>query len=183
MKVKNETEVANDSTERKQYIEPETLAKFRERFWGLCKKKGISLEDLADRTGISYTQIYRIVRGTANTSLSNVMAVIRAAELQPREVFDYDIDIPEYPQLRSKISKEEAKKRKARPAGGMFYLNEFIKDGRFAGKSYTSKQLTDYFNEDLGKNFSEAVFSTALSRHKALSRKQNSEGILVYSLK
>lgn len=79
---------------KKQYIDPEAMQKLRESFWKKCKEKGIVLEDLADRTGIEYAQIYRIVRGSRNTSFSNVIAVFRAAEFQPGDILNFEIEIP-----------------------------------------------------------------------------------------
>src|SRR5690606_18956887 len=85
----------------KQYIDPKALSTFREVFWKKCKERKITLEDLMDRTGLSYIQIYRIVRGTKNTSFSNVIAVIRAAGFQQAEILVFELDIPQDPPLRS----------------------------------------------------------------------------------
>ncbi|WP_310147090.1 helix-turn-helix domain-containing protein [Pedobacter africanus] len=53
-----------------------------------------------DRTGFSYSQVYRIVRGTNNISVSGLVAVCKALEVQPSEVFDFTVAIPKYPPVR-----------------------------------------------------------------------------------
>lgn len=171
---------------KKQYIDSEALQKFREIFWRKCKEKGIVLEDLADRTGIDYSQIYRIVRGSRNTSFSNVIAVIRAAEFQPADILNFEIEIPDYPPLRNQLTENEIKTKKTRPRGATFYLREFIKEGNFDDTSFTVSELTQYFNEDLSAEFSEADFSTALYRlfqNGELERFKNKDGVWEYQLK
>lgn len=171
---------------KKQYIDPEAMQKFRESFWKKCKEKGIVLEDLADRTGIEYAQIYRIVRGTRNTSFSNVIAVIRAAEFQPDDILNFEIEIPKYPPLRNQLSESEVRTKKTRPRGATFFLREFIKEGHFENASYTVSDITRHFNEDLSAEFSEADFSTALYRlfqNEKLDRFKNKNGVWEYQLK
>jgi len=84
----------------KQYIDKETLALIRKRLWEVCNVKKITLEDIEDRTGFSYSQVYRIIRGTNNISLSGLIAIIKALEIQPTEVFDFELEIPKYLPLR-----------------------------------------------------------------------------------
>ena len=80
----------------KQYIDEEVLSKIRERLWSISNRKSITLEDIQDRTGFSYSQVYRIVRGTNNISVSGLIAVCKALEVQPTEVFDFKIEIPKH---------------------------------------------------------------------------------------
>ena len=147
----------------KQYIDKESLALFRLIFWNKCKELGITLEDLADRTGIHYNQIYRIVRGTKNTSLSNVIAVIRAAEFQPSEIFTFEISIPDYPPLRCKNVDIDGKKIKKTP-GAKFFITTYLENGHFDSKGLTPSEITKHVNEDLGKEFEEQDFSSAFSK-------------------
>lgn len=171
---------------KKQYFDSEAMPKFRESFWKKCKEKGIVLEDLADRTGIDYAQIYRIVRGTRNTSFSNIIAVIRAAELQPADILNFEIEIPKYPPLRNQLSENEIKTRKTRSRGATFFLREFINEGHFENASFTVSEITRHFNEDLSAEFSEAEFSTALYRlfqNEKLDRFKNKDGVWEYQLK
>jgi len=83
-----------------QYIDTISLAEIRERLWATANEKRITLEDIQDRTGFSYSQVYRIVRGTNNISISGFVAVCMALEVQPVAIFDFKIKIPKYPPLR-----------------------------------------------------------------------------------
>lgn len=83
-----------------QYIDKENLKLVRERLWSISKKKGITLEDIEDRTGFSYSQVYRIVRGNNNMSVSGLIAVCMALEIQLSEVFNFEIVIPKHHPLR-----------------------------------------------------------------------------------
>nr|WP_121272152.1 helix-turn-helix transcriptional regulator [Pedobacter schmidteae] len=83
-----------------QYIDKISLKLVREKLWEIANKKRITLEDIEDRTGFSYSQVYRIVRGTNNISVSGLIAVCKALEVQPTEVFDFSLEIPKYPAVR-----------------------------------------------------------------------------------
>ncbi|MVZ63800.1 helix-turn-helix domain-containing protein [Sphingobacterium humi] len=79
-----------------QYIEKETLQKIRDRLWERAKSINLTLEDLEDRTGFSYSQVYRIVRGKNNISVSGLVAICRALEIQPNQILDFEIEIPNF---------------------------------------------------------------------------------------
>lgn len=79
-----------------QYIDKEVLIKIRAQLWSVSKSKGITLEDIQDRTGFSYSQVYRIIRGTNNISVSGLVAVCKALEIQPSDVFNFKIEIPKH---------------------------------------------------------------------------------------
>lgn len=147
----------------KQFIDKESLALFRSIFWKKCKDLGITLEDLADRTGIHYNQIYRIVRGTKNTSLSNVIAVIRAAGFQPSEIFTFEISIPDYPPLRRENVDISGKRIKKTP-GAKFFITTYLENGHFDVVGLTPAEITKHVNEDLDKEFEEQDFSSAFSK-------------------
>ena len=83
-----------------QYIDKETLKKVREKLWAVSNAKSITLEDIQDRTGFSYSQVYRIVRGTNNISVSGLVAVCKALEIQPSEVFEFKVKIPKHLPIR-----------------------------------------------------------------------------------
>lgn len=85
---------------RSQYVDKESLALIRERLWRRAQATQITLEDIQDRTGFSYSQVYRIVRDGNNISVSHLIAVCGALEIQPREIFDFDIIIPDHRPLR-----------------------------------------------------------------------------------
>lgn len=147
----------------KQYIDPKALSTFREVFWRKCKERKITLEDLMDRTGLSYIQIYRIVRGTKNTSFSNVIAVIRAAGFQPGEILGFELEIPQYPPLRSERLDVDGKKLRKSP-GPSFFVKEYIENGIFESKGLTAAEITKLVNDDLDKGFDEVDFSTEMGR-------------------
>jgi transcriptional regulator with XRE-family HTH domain len=83
-----------------QYIDRESLSKMREKLWEISQNRGITLEDIQDRTDFSYSQVYRIVRGTNNVSVSHIIAVSRALEIHPRELFDFEFKIIKQPPTR-----------------------------------------------------------------------------------
>jgi DNA-binding Xre family transcriptional regulator len=83
-----------------QYIDRESLTIIRKKLWDMAKANAITLEDIEDRTGFSYSQVYRIVRGKNNVSISHIIAVCKALEVQPREIFDFEIIIPDHFPLR-----------------------------------------------------------------------------------
>jgi len=83
-----------------QYIDKEILILIRARLWAISKAKKITLEDIQDRTEFSYSQVYRIVRGDNNISVSGLFAVCKALEVQPNEVINFEIEIPKYPEVR-----------------------------------------------------------------------------------
>lgn len=84
----------------KQYIDKEYLSIIRTKLWDVANEKRITLEDIQDRTGFSYSQVYRIVRGQNNISVSGFIAVCKALEIQPSEVLNFEIKLPRYPPLR-----------------------------------------------------------------------------------
>lgn len=83
-----------------QYIDKDALKLVRENLWSISKTKGITLEDIQDRTGFSYSQVYRIVRGDNNISVSGLIAVCKALEVHPKEVLNFELVIPKYLPLR-----------------------------------------------------------------------------------
>ena len=50
------------------------------------KQKDVTLEDLSERTGISYTHLSRIEGGKRGLSLENVIRIARALEVEPSEL-------------------------------------------------------------------------------------------------
>ena len=72
-----------------QYIDRTSLKIIRDKLWAFSQEKGITLEEIQQRTGFSYSQVYRVVRGTNNISVSHLLAVCRALEIQPIQIFDF----------------------------------------------------------------------------------------------
>lgn len=64
------------------------------------KEKKITLEGIVDRTGFNYSQVYRIVRGKNNMSVSGLIAVCIALEIQPISVFNFEVPIPKHTPTR-----------------------------------------------------------------------------------
>jgi transcriptional regulator with XRE-family HTH domain len=83
-----------------QYRDQEFIKKVCERIIEIRKRKGIVQEDLVDRTGFGIKQIGNIERGVSNTSISNIAAIAKALEVHPRELLDFDFELPKYPPLR-----------------------------------------------------------------------------------
>jgi len=83
-----------------QYRDQEFIKKVCEKIIEIRKRKGIVQEDLVDRTGFGIKQIGNIERGVSNTSISNIAAIAKALEVHPKELLDFDFDIPKYPPLR-----------------------------------------------------------------------------------
>jgi len=90
-----------------QYRDQDFIDKICQKIIEIRKSKGIVQEDLVDRTGFNLKQIGNIERGVSNTSISNIAAIARALEVHPRELLDFDFDIP-----KNEYSRRERKKRK-----------------------------------------------------------------------
>lgn len=90
-----------------QYVDKESLKLIRERLWEISQSTGITLEDIQDRTEFSYSQVYRIVRGKNNVSLSHFIAVCKALEIQPREFFNFDVEIPSHLPIRKELKRKQ----------------------------------------------------------------------------
>jgi transcriptional regulator with XRE-family HTH domain len=86
-----------------QYIDRASLKKIRDTLWTISQSSGITLEDIQDRTDFSYSQVYRIVRGKNNVSVSHIIAVCKALEIQPSVVFNFTIEIPKHSPLRKDL--------------------------------------------------------------------------------
>ena len=50
--------------------------------------RGISQEDLADKSGLALSQIARIETGRLNTSISTVYAILKALNAEANELFE-----------------------------------------------------------------------------------------------
>lgn len=83
-----------------QYRDQEFIKKVCQKIIEIRNKKGIVQEDLVDRTGFGIKQIGNIERGVSNTSISNIAAIARALEVHPRELLDFEFEIPQYSPLR-----------------------------------------------------------------------------------
>lgn len=55
----------------------------------LREERKMSMEDLADKAGLVYSQIGRIERGEINTSVSHVAVIAKALKVELKELFDF----------------------------------------------------------------------------------------------
>lgn len=92
-----------------QYRDQEFINKVCQKILEIRLKKGIVQEDLVDRTGFGIKQIGNIERGVSNTSISNIAAIARALEVHPRELLDFEFDIPKYADSRKRRKKNSTK--------------------------------------------------------------------------
>jgi transcriptional regulator with XRE-family HTH domain len=65
------------------------IIKFGNRVKEIRISKNISQENLAYAAGIEYWQISRIERGIINTSLSHILAIAKALDVEPAELFAF----------------------------------------------------------------------------------------------
>jgi transcriptional regulator with XRE-family HTH domain len=89
-----------------QYRDQDFINNVCNKIIEIRKSKGIVQEDLVDRTGFNLKQIGNIERGVSNTSISNIAAIARALEVHPRELLNFDFDIP-----KNLPNRKERKKR------------------------------------------------------------------------
>ncbi|MBS1519861.1 MAG: helix-turn-helix transcriptional regulator [Bacteroidetes bacterium] len=83
-----------------QYRDQNFIDQVCKKIVEIRKAKGIVQEDLVERTGFDIRQIGNIERGISNTSISNLAAIAKALEVHPRELLEFDFEIPKYPPLR-----------------------------------------------------------------------------------
>ena len=63
-------------------------------------QKGIVQEDIVDRTGFTLKQVWLILSGKSNFAISNLEAIAKALEVHPRELLDFEFEIPKHSPLR-----------------------------------------------------------------------------------
>src|SRR5690606_28464737 len=103
-------------------------------------------------------------------------AVIRAAGFQPADVLNFELQIPNYSPLRSERVDEDGNKLRKSP-GPSFFIKEYIEKGSFDRNGLTAAEITKAVNDDLGKGFDEADFSTEMRRfHDKGKLTRNKEG-------
>ena len=64
------------------------LKRFARNLKKARKARGISQEDLADKSGLALSQIARIETGRLNTSISTVYAILKALNAEANELFE-----------------------------------------------------------------------------------------------
>jgi transcriptional regulator with XRE-family HTH domain len=87
-----------------QFIDRASLAAIRSKLWHAAKEKQITLEDIQDRTGFSYSQVYRIVRGENKISVSTLITLRLTSEIHPKAALDIAVEIPEHQPSRKNFN-------------------------------------------------------------------------------
>lgn len=77
----------------KQYRNQDFIDKINKRIAEIREEKGIVQEDIVDRTGFTQKQVWNILSGVNNPSVSTIEAVSRALEVHPKELFDFDYKV------------------------------------------------------------------------------------------
>lgn len=84
----------------KQYRNQEFIDQIAKRISEIRGSKGIVQEDIVDRTGFTQKQVWKILNGKINPTISTLEAVAKALEIHPKELLDFDFEQPKYPPLR-----------------------------------------------------------------------------------
>jgi transcriptional regulator with XRE-family HTH domain len=84
----------------KQYRNQEFIDQITKKISEVRTAKGIVQEDIVDRTGFTQKQVWKILNGKINPTISTIEAVAKAMEVHPRDLLDFDFDIPKYSPLR-----------------------------------------------------------------------------------
>jgi len=84
----------------RQYRDQAFIEQVCARILEIRKKKGIVQEDLVDRTGFHLKQIGNIEKGISNTSISNIAQIARALQVHPKDLLDFEFELPKYPPTR-----------------------------------------------------------------------------------
>jgi transcriptional regulator with XRE-family HTH domain len=84
----------------KQYRNQSIIDQINQRIAEIRERKGIVQEDIVDRTGFTQKQVWNILNGINNTSVSSIEAISRALEIHPKELFDFEFKIIKQPPTR-----------------------------------------------------------------------------------
>ncbi len=68
----------------------EALKKFGNNLKRIRHKKGLSQRALGNKAGIEDSQIRRIEKAKINTSLSTIVAIAKALEVEPKDLMDFE---------------------------------------------------------------------------------------------
>ena len=84
----------------KQYRNQKFIDQINLKIAEIRKAKGVVQEDIVDRTGFTQKQVWNILNGKSNPTISSIEAICAALEIHPRELFDFDFKIPKHIPLR-----------------------------------------------------------------------------------
>lgn len=90
----------------KQYRSQVFIEKIATRINQIRNGKGIVQEDIVDRTGFTQKQVWNLLNGKSNLSVSSIEAIAKALEVHPKELLDFEHEI-----LKNLPTRKERKKR------------------------------------------------------------------------
>ncbi|WP_395052382.1 helix-turn-helix domain-containing protein [Flavobacterium sp.] len=72
-------------------VEIEPIIYFGKQLRLIRQSKGLSMEKLSELSSFEYSQISRTALGQINTSIDTVFKLAKALEINPKELFDFEI--------------------------------------------------------------------------------------------
>lgn len=84
----------------KQYRNQDFIDQITKKISEIRDRKGIVQEDIVDRTGFTQKQVWNLLSGKNNPTISSIEAICKALEIHPKELFDFVFEIPKHPPLR-----------------------------------------------------------------------------------
>lgn len=83
-----------------RYRNQDFIDKISKRIEKIRLEKGITQEDIADRTGFTIKQVWKITSGTSNIGVSTLEAVANSIGVHPKELLDFEFELTKYPPTR-----------------------------------------------------------------------------------
>jgi len=83
-----------------RYRNQEFIDKIAKRIEEIRLEKGITQEDIADRTGFTIKQVWKITSGTSNIGVSTLEAIANSIGVHPKELLTFDFELTKYPPTR-----------------------------------------------------------------------------------
>jgi len=83
-----------------QYRNQPFIDQITKRIDEIRLKKGIVQEDIADRTGFTLKQVWRILNGQHNFAVSTIEAIANALEVHPKELLNFEFTQKKHLSLR-----------------------------------------------------------------------------------
>lgn len=65
------------------------LANFAKRLTSIREKQGISIRELASRSGLEYSQVQRIEKGKVNFAYTTLLALAEGLNISPSVLLDF----------------------------------------------------------------------------------------------
>ncbi|SEN01356.1 DNA-binding transcriptional regulator, XRE family [Mucilaginibacter gossypiicola] len=73
-----------------KYRNQDFIDKVAKRIEEIRTQKGIVQEDIVDRTGFTLKQVWIMLNGKSNFTISNLEAIANALEVHPKELLDFN---------------------------------------------------------------------------------------------